>query len=238
MGADAVINEIASITYVWVDPDYRGMNLAFDMLEYLSETLNYRGYKAVAAYLYEGICQDGDELIEEVLDYAEFTKLDKTRSWMKYTVKGLKDSPIYKKLDDMAPILEKVKTINYVSDDAIIDFRSRLSDMGKPFDKNSIDPDLGRFFIDNGEITGYLNFREDEKQNTIYVADRYINSKPELKFTQGAMSASFLKTVIESKNDSVAIIFPAIGEAEYAGLMAALGRPEDSKTIQIFRRDF
>jgi len=103
------------------------MNLASDMLEYLSETLNYRGYKGLSAYIYEGIYEDGDELVEEILDYAEFIKLDKTRKSMKYTVKGLKKSPIYLKLDEMmTPILEKVKTINYVSDDAIINFRNHI----------------------------------------------------------------------------------------------------------------
>lgn len=167
---------VYELVYILVDEDRRGAGIAKEILLKSKELLAAADIQSILTSFYDEDTEDISPLLERV----GFKKL-RTHYMIAYTVGELMESKIGKELSILHKKLSPIKNYYEVDERARTRFFSEIRTKNTWINTAKIDRELSEFFIENGNIVGFLD-AEKQDHDKIYVRGIYLfgNSSPQI----------------------------------------------------------
>lgn len=216
------------LKYVFVPESLRGRGNGCEVLRQSMEFVKGLGYFAIVAKLIENT----DNILERTRFLLKngFKSSDAINHFLSYYLQDLKETVFASKINQMLPLLKKVKFYKEVEPSAIRDFIVECTKQGIKVKINDIDLLFASFYVDGNKIKGFLNFKEVE-ENVLLLSEVYVDSSEDSRFVMPALLANSLKIASAIMPDETLIFMQLEKENIYNGVITVFGEPEHDDLI-------
>lgn len=207
------------IRYMYYD-DIADEHTIGNLLTYIEDTYRSEG----DTHLYVELCDESDKLNRvlssfEDYDYDLISTQDK---YLIYELAKMKKSMFFEKTSQAKAILDKVFFYNQLEKEQLLDFSRKMDNMDR--EKKYALPDLvfGRYYLDGGEIKGFMDIAEVE-ENVLELQDVYLEKDKNSKYAFPAMLTSALVISTVFLSEDTVVHMKLADENWYGGVKAAFG---------------
>ncbi len=154
---------------------------------------------------------------------------------MVYNLKTIKDTLFFNKLEQLKPIMAKVKCYNELDMKLLSQFRDKIKKTRIVSDNYAPDLVFAQYYISDGEIKGFMDIKEVE-EGVLLLTDSYVEADIKDKYIAPAMIASAVKVTNSFLPDDSVLMLQTFTNNMYAGINACFGEPKIDEPIQEYRK--
>ena len=222
------------LDYMYVKADYANDDIKADFINEILHDMPQYGYYHVVSYLSE---EDADEA--RVLEKIGFEKQYSGYGAL-YSVNDIKEGVLVKRKNEIRQIVDK--SIRY--EDVISNmpsqfdtFKKKVYSQMSKVDFDKFDTQLTRFFVEKGEIQGFLALSQIE-EGALFVESYLILKECKSTYAFPSMILSMLDDVSDVLPDDTKIIMQMI-EGNYIDAMnKAFGKAQTMMPLDLWHREY
>ena len=183
--------DIAHLRYIFVDDEFRMKGVGRELITYSTQLLKENGYHDIRVTI-----ADKDNESPDFFKKCRFITEEKYFLTI-FRLGDMKNSFSDEKLNQLKPILDKVKRYEELSDANKVDLKKRFLEDIKGINYENINTELSSFYVINNKVLSFL-FMDSYKDKYIYSLNILVDDDPASRL---ALPALFFSTFSRIKDD-------------------------------------
>lgn len=217
-----------ALKYVTVAEDHRREGIATKLLNYSEQFFEENGVNVITCKTIGDTEYIGSAM--PFLQHNSYKQLTVGGHLMNYDLRSLLNSNFYSQIEKMKVLYNRVAFLNQVDKKQRKAFEQKLAEKGNQINLQGLDHFFARYYLENGEITGFMNLKE-VSENVLMLSDIYNESKADSKFVIPAMLASILRISSAVMPPETELFFQIFEDNVYNGIKTIFGEPKADEFI-------
>lgn len=228
--------KIAELLYLYIDPGIRSFEDGSDLIRFSEDYLAVMGVTHVKGFAYEEELMGDEKDIVSWLRRAGYTESKHDGVYLEYTLDMLKKTVFSNKIDQMENLVKRVAYHNELSEETIHDMEEEAEQNNMLVDTRDVDLLFARYYMENGVIKGFMDWREIE-ENKLFLVNTFIATGKEQQFYFPGMLAAFVEISENTMPDETKVMFSIYSPEAYKGVRTVFGNPLFEKQLHLFEKN-